>query len=171
LCNCKIITPKKELIDMDALELLKIDHDQVGQLFDQIEQADSTNEKRRLFQDLKQQLDTHAYIEENVFYPYFEDNEEMSELIEDSFDDHQEMRDLIQEIELLSDSVDASNLEDSDWDDRFDDLMECVEDHVSMEEEELFPRVESSMSSNDLMNLGARLEEAKRTFMTQSEAA
>ena len=53
---------------MDALELLKQDHAKVKKLFDKAESADN-REQKRIFNQIKIELEIHAQIEENIFYP------------------------------------------------------------------------------------------------------
>ena len=53
---------------MDALELLKQDHQEVKELFEQGEGKEGKDLKD-VFMRIKKALDTHARIEETVFYP------------------------------------------------------------------------------------------------------
>src|SRR5260221_1942916 len=55
---------------MDATTLLKKDHDAVLQLFRAFAEAGSDAEARRgLYRNIRQELQTHSRVEENVFYP------------------------------------------------------------------------------------------------------
>jgi hemerythrin superfamily protein len=54
---------------MDALELLAEDHKLVNELFEQLEAAEDEKEKRKIFREIKTELDTHARLEETIFYP------------------------------------------------------------------------------------------------------
>jgi hemerythrin superfamily protein len=138
---------------MNALELLKADHQRVSELFDQLHQADDIDQKRDIFDAIREELTVHADIEENYFYPLFKSKEGFEDLIEESLDDHSEMKDLIEEIESLDD--------DSELEDRFDELQEVVEDHVTEEENELFPKVRKVMDEDALAKLGEEMMAAK----------
>jgi hemerythrin superfamily protein len=56
---------------VDAIVLLKADHKTVEKLFRQFEKAgdDAYAEKRTLVDQMIAELTTHAYIEEQIFYP------------------------------------------------------------------------------------------------------
>jgi hemerythrin superfamily protein len=56
---------------MDAIVLLKDDHKTVEKLFKQFEKAGERayKEKQQIVEQIIQELTTHAYIEEEIFYP------------------------------------------------------------------------------------------------------
>jgi hemerythrin superfamily protein len=62
---------------MDALDLLKEDHQKVKELFEAVEETDDEAEKKRIFAEIQSELETHARIEETVFYPAMEKHEEV----------------------------------------------------------------------------------------------
>ena len=53
---------------MNAIELLKSDHQTVAELFEDIK-ANDDGDNRGLFERVKAELDVHAHIEETIFYP------------------------------------------------------------------------------------------------------
>src|SRR6185312_10146409 len=63
---------------MDALELLKQDHEKVSQLLDRGQEADP-KQRKQIFKEIKNELDTHARIEETIFYPALEEHEELKD--------------------------------------------------------------------------------------------
>jgi hemerythrin superfamily protein len=58
---------------MDALELLKEDHQRVKRLLEQGQQTEDKKQQRQIFKEIKTELDTHARIEETIFYPAMEE--------------------------------------------------------------------------------------------------
>jgi hemerythrin superfamily protein len=138
---------------MNALEMLKADHQRVFELFDQLQQADGIDQKRDVFELIRDELTAHADIEENYFYPLFKSREGFEDLIEESIDDHAEMKDLIEEIDSLDD--------ESELQDRYDELQEIVEDHVGEEENTLFPQVRKVMDEAALSKIGEEMMAAK----------
>ena len=52
---------------MNALELLKKDHDTVKELFEKAEGNNNEKQQKRLFEQIKTELETHTHIEETVF--------------------------------------------------------------------------------------------------------
>jgi hypothetical protein len=51
---------------MDALELLKKDHQKVKELFEQGQQTKDKKQQKQIFKEIKSELETHARIEETV---------------------------------------------------------------------------------------------------------
>ena len=54
---------------MDALELLKQDHQKVKKLLTSATETDDKNEQKRLFKEIKTELDTHARLKRPSFIP------------------------------------------------------------------------------------------------------
>lgn len=67
---------------MNAFALLKADHEKVAGILETIEETTERAVKGRdeLFAQLKTELDLHAMIEEEIFYPVLEDTEEAREI-------------------------------------------------------------------------------------------
>jgi iron-sulfur cluster repair protein YtfE (RIC family) len=61
---------------MDALELLKEDHLKVKELFEQAQNTEGEKAKRKIFDEIQSELETHTRIEETIFYPAMEKHEE-----------------------------------------------------------------------------------------------
>src|SRR4029079_2881858 len=57
--------------DMNAMDLLKEDHDQVKEMFDRFRDLglEDRAEKQRLFNRIAEALEIHAELEERIFYP------------------------------------------------------------------------------------------------------
>ena len=140
---------------MDALELLKQDHQKVKELFEQAEETEDQKEKTKIFSEIQTELETHARIEETVFYPAMEKHEELKNLVLESIEEHRQIKTLLKEIDnLKSDS--------EKFDPKLAVLMENVEHHAEEEEEgKMFPKVRQICSQKDLEDLGQELEAAK----------
>ena len=54
---------------VDALELLRAQHDEVESLIENIENTDDAAEKQALFVEMADKLAAHSAIEEKIFYP------------------------------------------------------------------------------------------------------
>jgi hemerythrin superfamily protein len=140
---------------MDALELLKEDHQKVKELFEEAEGTEDEKEKRKLFDEIQTELETHARIEETVFYPAMEKREELKDMVLESIEEHKQVKTLLREIDnLKSDS--------EKFEPKLKVLMENVEHHAEEEEEgKMFPKVRQLFSQQDLESLGQELEAAK----------
>ena len=140
---------------MNALELLKADHKKVASLFDRVKKTESKKEHWRLFEQIKTELETHAYIEETVFYPRIREYEELKEMVLEALEEHKQVKALIREI---ADLVQESEKLDA----KLTVMGENVEHHVDEEENEMFPKVKKAMSKDELEELGAQLQAAKK---------
>lgn len=139
---------------MNALELLKQDHQKVKELFQQANAAKDWNERKQLFDQIETELETHAHIEETVFYPALEKREELKDMVAEAREEHEEVKALLEEMEDLQ--------QDSDeLDSQLQELQETVEHHVEEEEGEMFPKVRELFQQEELERLGSQLESAK----------
>jgi hemerythrin superfamily protein len=140
---------------MDALELLKEDHQKVKELFEEAEGAEDEKEKSRIFSEIQTELETHARIEENVFYPAMEKHEELKDMVLESIEEHRQIKTLLKEIDNLKDNSEK-------FEPKLKVLMENVEHHAEEEEEgKMFPKVRQLCSQDDLEKLGEELQAAK----------
>jgi hemerythrin superfamily protein len=148
-------TPGKEEQTMDALELLKQDHAKVKELLEKAESAEPGKERIAIFEKIKTELETHARIEENVFYPAVQKNEELKDMVLESMEEHKQVKTLLREMDNLS--KDSEKFEP-----KLKVLKENVEHHAEEEEEgKMFPKVRKLFSATELQELGAELEAAK----------
>jgi len=138
---------------MNAIDLLKQQHREVEELFEEFEQAGegAKKTKERLCQEIGDALAVHATIEEKIFYPESK-QEKTEELLRESVEEHLAVK------KLLADIM-ASDMDDPQFDAKVKVLKEQVEHHVEEEERELFPLVSKACSKEDLEDMGARMQE------------
>lgn len=154
---------------MDALQLLRDDHEKVRALFRQFKDAhenDAVAEMGNVAAEIFTELKVHTQIEEQVFYPAVqkEGDEELNELVREGLEEHHVVDILIEELENLDASDEAFAA-------KMTVLIENVEHHADEEESEMFPQTRDALGAGRLQELGARLEEAKRTAQeSQGEA-
>jgi hemerythrin superfamily protein len=139
---------------MDALELLKQDHQAVKELFEQLNDGKNDKRRKRIFDKINSELNVHTHIEETVFYPEMERIEGLKEMVKEALDEHREVKKLLEEIETLDFAKDDSES-------LITELVENVDHHVAEEEDEMFPRVRELCDEATLQKLGKRLESAK----------
>jgi iron-sulfur cluster repair protein YtfE (RIC family) len=144
---------------MNAIELLKEDHDTVDALFQKVKATEEDSEKQELFQQIKQELEVHTHIEETIFYPYLMENgdEELQDITKEGIEEHHQVKMFLREIENLTD--DSEKL-----DPKLQVMMEDVEHHVQEEEGEMFKMCEKQFDAQVLEELGAQMEEEKGNF-------
>ena len=136
---------------MKATELLIKQHRLVEDLFEKFEDAEETEEKREIFEQLAANLVAHDAIEREIFYPACEKElGEEDDVLGESLVEHG-----VVEFSLYR--ADANRTTD-DFDKYVTVLKENVEHHVKEEEKELLPKVKSSMETSQLEELGAKME-------------
>jgi hemerythrin superfamily protein len=139
---------------MDALELLKQDHQKVKKLFKEAEEANG-KKQQQIFDQIKTELETHTHIEETVFYPAVQKHEELKDMVLESIEEHKQVKTLLKEMDNL-----ASDSEK--FEPKLKVLMENVEHHAEEEEEQkMFPKLRQLMNRQQLEQLGQELEAAK----------
>ncbi|HET7788845.1 MAG TPA: hemerythrin domain-containing protein [Myxococcales bacterium] len=135
---------------MDAIELLKNQHDEAKALFRKIESANE-GDKGVLFDELADALAVHAAIEEKHFYPATR-SARTEELLEEAVEEHLSVKRMIADLLELEPS-------DAQFDAKISVLKEQVEHHVEEEEGELFPKVKKMLSQDELDDLGVVMED------------
>ncbi len=147
---------------MEATTLLQRDHDAVRRLFQAFENADGNpSAQGELFAQIAEELEVHARIEEEVFYPAVRDaappadEDAAMDLIDESREEHGEVRDLVEEIDAL-DPI------DEEFPKQVKKLHKAVERHASEEEKEMFPFARQHLDPVQLADLGARMEARKK---------
>jgi hemerythrin-like domain-containing protein len=143
----------------DAIAMLKADHQKVRNLFQEYEAASDPRAKREIAEEACVQLEMHAQLEENVFYPAVnEETDEGPELVKESLEEHQTMKALIQALRDMGPDNKA-------FDTKFKELIRNVEHHVEEEEREMFPLAEEELEE-DMEDLLEEMQELKEQLLT-----
>src|SRR6266550_3144918 len=126
---------------MDALALLKDDHDKAKKLMEELaattERGVKTREEK--WTKLLKELTIHENIEEEIFYP------------------------ALHEKPALKDTP----FEDEHWSAKFKVTKENVEHHIEEEEGPMFSKVRQEFSKDELEELGSRMEASKTEQMQE----
>ena len=142
----------------DAIAMLKADHQRVRDLFKEYEAASDPSAKREIAEEACAELEIHAQLEENVFYPAVnEETDEGPELVKESLEEHQTVKALIQELRHMGP-------DDKTFDAKFKELMRNVEHHVEEEEREMFPLAEEELEE-DMEDLMEEMQELKEQIL------
>ena len=143
---------------VDAIAMLKEDHQRVRDLFAQYDAAHNAEAKGRVAEEVFVELETHAQLEENIFYPSVnEETEEGPELVKESLEEHAMVKQLIQALRQMGP-------QSAEFDAKFHELMRNVEHHVEEEEAEMFPLAEEELAE-DLDEMSAEMQELKQELM------
>ena len=141
---------------MNAVTLLKADHKKVAGIFEKLEPTTERGVKTRedLFAQLKNELDVHARVEEEIFYPALKEADETHDIVLEAYEEHAVVKTLLAELDELA-------KDDETWGAKLKVLQEMVEHHVEEEEGEMFPKAKEVLSAEEIEALGNQLEAAK----------
>lgn len=141
---------------MNAFTLLEADHKKVAEIMETIDGTTERAVKGRedLFMRLKNELDLHARIEEQIFYPALEEAEKTRDIVLAAYEEHRLVKKLLKELE-------REPKDDEKWTAKFTVLKESIEHHVEEEEGEMFKKVRQVLSDEQVEILGDRLQAAK----------
>jgi hypothetical protein len=120
---------------MDVFTLLRRDHETVSSLFAQIMRGfgeSDTPERHRLFRQLKRELELHAAVEDLHVYRVFQQADSTRDDAHDALDAHAK-------IKTLLDILASAAVYDHTWVPKFQELHQLVQQHVALEENEMFP--------------------------------
>jgi hemerythrin-like domain-containing protein len=157
-----IVIPKGSLAAMDAIALLRADHQAVNQLFVKFEAAGARalKTKRNLVDKVITELAVHAVVEEQVFYPAVRQAAPDLDLeILEGIEEHHIVRWSLSELEGLSP-------DEENFGAKVSVLIENVRRHVMEEEKVIFPQARKAFTRQELEDLGNRLATAKKVAPT-----
>lgn len=149
---------------MNAIELLKADHEVVDALFQKVK-ATEEEDHPALFEQIMAELEVHAHIEEAIFYPKLiaEGDTELADIVKEGIEEHHQVKIFLREISALAE-------ESEKFEPKLTVLMENVEHHVMEEEGEMFQMVEEQFDPEVLEELGAQMEAEKKNFNKSQSA-
>ena len=144
---------------MNAIKLLTQDHKKVRQLLSELADTttDETSERERLVEQIANEVNIHAQIEEEIFYPAFKKAAEESEdekMFYEAAEEHHVVEMVLPELVQTDPGTEEFSA-------KAKVLKELIEHHADEEENEMFKRARSLMDDDELEDLGTRLEERK----------
>ncbi len=147
----------------DAIALLKADHREVEELFEQFEKAKDDNRKWEIAQKVCNELKIHTMLEEEIFYPATKEAVE-EDLYKEAFIEHDGAKVLVNDIM-------ETGGEGEFFEAKVKVLSEEIEHHVKEEEQRetgYFAQVRDS--EIDLVALRDQMLARKQELQTQVEA-
>jgi hemerythrin superfamily protein len=143
---------------MDAIALLKTDHDKVKGLLNELESTTERGVKTRaeLFATIKGELTLHETVEEEIFYPELKAHPKAKDIVLEGYEEHHV-------VDLLMSELEALDVSDETWGAKAIVMKENVEHHIEEEEGEMFPQARQVFDRQELVHLGARMLERKRS--------
>jgi hypothetical protein len=137
---------------MDALKLLKDDHDKVKKMLTEMENTTERAVKTReeSLKTLKQELELHEAIEEEIFYPALKEHAEAREIVLEAYEEHGV-------VDMIMAEIEQTPVDDEKWKAKFTVMKENIEHHIEEEEGEMFKNAREVFDKAALESLGARM--------------
>jgi len=143
---------------MDAITLLKTDHDKVKKLLTELEGTTERGVKTRseLFSTIKAELTVHEIIEEEIFYPELKAHPKAQDIVLEAFEEHHV-------VDLLMSELESLDVSDETWGAKALVMKENIEHHIEEEEGEMFTQARRVFDKEELENLGERMTARKES--------
>jgi hemerythrin-like domain-containing protein len=150
---------------MDAITMLKNDHDKVKGLLEQLGRTTERGVKTRqdLFATIKSELTVHEIIEEEIFYPALKEHPKAKDIVLEAYEEHNVVDTIMGEME-------QTPFDDETWGAKAKVMTENIEHHIEEEEGEMFKQARQVFDRDELQELGARMEARRKTAKAQVEA-
>src|SRR6478735_12442975 len=142
---------------MDAIALLKADHDKVKKLLNELETTTERGVKTRaeLFSTIKGELTVHEIIEEEIFYPELKAHPKAKDIVLEGYEEHHVVDEIMAELE-------DTPVDDETWGAKAKVMKENIEHHIEEEEGEMFKAARQVFDSAELEDLGRRMAQRKQ---------
>ena len=147
---------------MNAIDLLKTDHEKVKGILNQLSESTDRALKKRaeLLEKLELEITIHTQLEEQILYPAFKEagSKEQDEMYYEAKEEHRTVDSLV-----LPDlkSTDPSTPEFAG---RVKVVKELLEHHIEEEETEMFPQAKKLLGNAKLEELGKEMEVMKASL-------
>jgi hemerythrin superfamily protein len=143
---------------MDAIAMLKADHDKVKKLLAELETTTERGVKTRaeLFSRIKGELTVHEAIEEEIFYPELKAHPKAQDIVLEGYQEHHV-------VDLLMGELEQLDVSDESWGAKAVVMKENIEHHIEEEEGEMFKQARQVFDAAELRELGERMAARKVT--------
>ncbi|NWE45241.1 hemerythrin domain-containing protein [Pseudomonas gingeri] len=154
---------------MNAIDLLKSDHERVKAILTQLSESTDRALKKRmdLVAKLEMEISIHTRLEEEILYPAFKKagGKEQDEMYYEAKEEHRTVDSLV-----LPDlkTTDPSSPEFAG---RAKVVKELLEHHIEEEETEMFPQAKKLLGKKTLDALGEQMEAMKAQHKKEQNAA
>jgi hemerythrin-like domain-containing protein len=138
---------------MNAVTLLTTDHTEMKKLMNELDETTDRGIKIRheLFGKLRDKLEIHETIEEEIFYPALKEHPKAKDIVLEGIEEHHVVDGIVAELEDLS-------VEDETWGAKLTVMKENVEHHMEEEESDMFPKAKKVFDDDELKALGERMQ-------------
>lgn len=142
---------------MNAIDMLKEEHQGAKKAMNEVASS-SGPARKQLFTALKAELEMHDRIEETVFYPALKSHPQASGLQGADKAAHEAVEKELAKLAMLS-------VEDASWLPDFKAMQSKLLKHIEDEETNIFVKVKSVLTANELSDLGSKMKASKAEKM------
>jgi hemerythrin superfamily protein len=145
----------------DVIAILTTDHQEMTELVSQIERTSDPKQRRDLADTLIAEVMRHAVAEEMYVYPAVEKHvPDGKGMVEHDKKEHIEIVQVMKQIEDADTTAPA-------FMERVEELAKLLRHHAHDEEDEQFPKLRKHVLAADLVELGQKVEAAKKLAPTR----
>lgn len=145
----------------DVVDILTMDHREVLELVRRIPSVEDANVRRDMTDTVIAELMRHSVAEEMYVYPVMREQlPNGEEEVKHDIGEHQELEEVMKELE----KIDANDARFFDVVNKFEDLLV---DHIADEEKDQFPQLRSTIPKDQLVEIGRKVEAAKKAAPTR----
>jgi iron-sulfur cluster repair protein YtfE (RIC family) len=144
---------------MDALSLLKEDHDKVKKMLNQLDETTERAIKTReeVFTKLKRELEIHETIEEEILYPALKKHAEAKDIVLEAYEEHDVVNMILGELV-------ETPYDDETWGAKLTVMKENLEHHIEEEEDDMFKKARDIFDRDVLVALGEEMAARKESL-------
>jgi hemerythrin superfamily protein len=150
---------------MKATDLLKQQHKEVMDLFEEVEDAEDPERRRQLMEQIVGEIKVHSKIEEEFFYPAVRGlgTQKAEEMVLEALEEHHV-------VDLVIADLPKVDPEDERFVAKMTVFHELVEHHAKEEEEEMFKSARR-LGKEELEALGERMEARAEELKSKARRA
>src|SRR3989442_15192737 len=141
---------------MKVTLLLRNDHDAIKSLFSKYKKAGARNQngKKELFDAVRRELAIHSQMETEIFYPALTgtSSKTATQLVSTALHEHDT-------VDKLLDEIAAMGPMDRNFEGRMNELIQAVDSHIEMEEQEIFDEARKTLPEHRLEELCLEMED------------
>jgi hemerythrin-like domain-containing protein len=144
---------------MNAIELLKNEHEKAKKAFRDI-QAASADERAHLWETLEPELKMHEEMEETALYgPVAQEVGSREPKLKEWHEHHH--GEVVEAVTVIKE-IDGLDPMSDEWIEKVEELQEALEDHIEEEEGDIWPRIQRAWDQSKLEQAGQQMETLKR---------
>jgi len=150
---------------MNAIDLLKEDHQNLKKILEAIEKTtDRTAHKRQsLLLKAKAELMVHEAIEEALIYPILKEHQDSHDLALEAYEEHYFAN-------VILKAVEKTAVDDETWMAKFSVFKENIYHHIEEEEGQLLKLLKKIIDKKALNELGVEIKLAKKRYKKESKS-